>query len=204
MQSSPDLDLQPAVRSEFVALADLLESLPDAAWDTPSLCAGWRTREVVAHLTMPVRYQPDQFMAELQACGGDFTRLSNVIAERDATLGTPTLVANLRDDSMHAWTPPGGGRMGALIHVVIHGADITVPLGLDRRTPDETTLVVLEELTTGGGHAHFGVHLDGCQLAATDLDWHYGSGPATRATASELAVLLCGREVFGTSLRRAP
>ena len=27
-----------------------------AVWDAPSLCEGWRTREVVAHMTMPARY----------------------------------------------------------------------------------------------------------------------------------------------------
>jgi len=39
-------------------LADLLESLPDG-WDTPSLCAGWRVRAVVAHMTVPIRYSTD-------------------------------------------------------------------------------------------------------------------------------------------------
>ena len=42
-------------------------------WDAPSLCEGWRTREVVAHMTMPARYSGPAFMAELEAAGGDFT-----------------------------------------------------------------------------------------------------------------------------------
>ena len=41
-----DADPQPAVAAEFVALADLLESATAEQWDTPSLCAGWRVREV--------------------------------------------------------------------------------------------------------------------------------------------------------------
>lgn len=32
---------------------DLLADLDEAGWDHPSLCAGWRVREVVAHMTMP-------------------------------------------------------------------------------------------------------------------------------------------------------
>src|SRR5438094_289764 len=98
----------------------------------------WRVREVVAHLTMPVRYSAEQFQAEMHACEGDFTRLSNRVASRDAGLPTTTLVANARDDMLHRWTPPGGGQMGALSHVVIHGLDITVPLGVQRRSHDET------------------------------------------------------------------
>ncbi len=52
MNSKSPIDLQAAVTTEFLALADLLDSLPDQQWDTQSLCAGWRVREVVAHLTM--------------------------------------------------------------------------------------------------------------------------------------------------------
>ena len=72
-----DASLQPTVAAEFVRLADLLDAASDAQWDTPSLCAGWRVREVVAHMTMAARYSEEQFMAELQRCGFDFTRLSN-------------------------------------------------------------------------------------------------------------------------------
>ena len=43
------------VAEEYVALADLLDSAGPGVWDAPSLCEGWRTREVVAHVTMPVR-----------------------------------------------------------------------------------------------------------------------------------------------------
>ena len=31
-------------------LANAVADLPGAAWDTPSLCAGWRVRDVVAHV----------------------------------------------------------------------------------------------------------------------------------------------------------
>ena len=45
-----------AIADEYSALADLLEGAGAGAWDAPSLCEGWRTREVVAHVTMPARY----------------------------------------------------------------------------------------------------------------------------------------------------
>jgi uncharacterized protein (TIGR03083 family) len=101
MNPPTDFDLQPAVATEFLALADLLDTLPDAGWDTPSMCDGWRVREVVAHLTMPVRYSAAEFGAELRSCDGDFTRLSNLVASRDAALPSGALVDNLRDEVMH-------------------------------------------------------------------------------------------------------
>jgi len=190
-----DATLQPVVAAEFVALADLLDSATDAQWDTPSLCAGWRVREVIAHMTMAARYPEDKFMAELRRCDFDFGRLSNEIASRDAALPSAELVANLRSDVMQHWTPPGGGYHGALNHVVVHGLDVTVPLGVPRRAPDSTIRVVLDDLTTGGIHERFGMGIDGRTLLATDIDWSYGSGPPLRGTAEDLALVLCGRTV---------
>jgi uncharacterized protein (TIGR03083 family) len=178
-----------------VALADLLGSATDAQWDTASLCAGWRVREVIAHMTMAARYPEDKFMAELRRFDFDFGRLSNEIASRDAALPSGELVANLRSDVMQHWTPPGGGYHGALNHVVIHGLDVTVPLGVPRRPPDSTIRVVLDDLTAGGTRERFGVGIGGRTLHATDVDWSYGSGPPLRGKAEDLALVLCGRTV---------
>jgi uncharacterized protein (TIGR03083 family) len=197
MSGTTDTELQSAVAGEYLAIADLLDTLPDGQWDTPSLCDGWRVREVVAHLTMPVRYSPEQFGAELRECEGDFTRLSNQVAHRDAALPVSVLVGNLCDERMHQWTPPGGGWAGALNHVVIHGLDITVPLGASRRSPDETLRVVLDDLTLGGTHAHFGFDVEGLNLTATDMDWSFGSGTLISGASADLALLVCGRKLPG-------
>jgi hypothetical protein len=144
---------------------------------------------------MPARYSEEEFMAELTRCDFDFTRLSNEIAARDAELPVVGLVGNLRADVMHHWIPPGGGYHGALNHVVIHGLDVTVPLGVQRRSSDETIRVVLDDLTRGGGHAHFGVDIEGRSLKAIDLDWSYGSGPVLSGAAQNLTLAICGRSV---------
>ncbi len=130
-----DAHLQPAVAAEFASLAGLLAAATDAQWDTPSMCRGWRVREVVAHMTMPARYSEEEFNTGFWRCGFDFTRLSNEMASRDASLQADQLVAGLRSGIMQRWTPPGGGYHGALTHVVIHGLDVTVPLGGPRCSP---------------------------------------------------------------------
>lgn len=195
MMTMTDDDLQPLVTTTYVGLADLLDALPADRWDTPSLCEGWRVREVVAHLTMPARYSEDAFMAELREDAFDFTKLSNRIAGRDANLPTAELVGNLRDEGLHRWTPPGGGYHGALNHVVIHALDISVPLGEPRCASDTAIRIVLDDLTEGGGHEHFGTDIRGRRLHATDIDWSYGSGPQLSGTAEDLALHLCGRTV---------
>jgi uncharacterized protein (TIGR03083 family) len=203
MNAPADIDLQPAVTAEFLALADLLDSVPETGWDTPSLCAGWRLREAVAHLTMPVRYSPEQFQAELRDCDGDFTRLSNLVASRDAALPPRALGGHQRDDMLHHWAPPGGGYAGALNHVVIHGLDITVPLGVPRRSPAETLRAVLDDLTRGGTHAHFGFDLEGLSLRATDMGWSFGSGTPITGAAEDLALLVCGRHLPPSGIESA-
>jgi uncharacterized protein (TIGR03083 family) len=181
------------VAGELVRLAGLLEGLPDARWDTPSLCRGWRVREVIAHMTTAARYTEEEFVAALRAHDVDFTRLSDDLAGRDAALPTTTLVDDLRSERMHEWVPPGGGRRGALNHAVIHGLDAAVPLGLRRHVPDETMRVVLDDLTRGRVHEYFGTEVDGRRLEASDLDWSYGEGTPLRGTAEDLALALCGR-----------
>ena len=81
-----NLDLTAEIAGEFLALADLLEAAPPQAWDAPSLCEGWRTREVVAHMTMPARYDGARFMERLAAAGGDFTAMSDAVAAEDGAL----------------------------------------------------------------------------------------------------------------------
>lgn len=198
-----DDELQPLVAASYSSLADRLEALPPSGWDAPSLCEGWRVREVVAHMTMPVRYDEEAFTAELRDCEFDFTRLSNRIADRDADFPVDTLISQLRDDDLHHWTPRGRYE-DALNHVVVHSLDITVPLGESRRSSDEAITHVLEGLTEGGAHTFFGTDLAGRRLEASDLDWHHGSGERLRARAEDLVLCICGRQVPPERLEGAP
>jgi uncharacterized protein (TIGR03083 family) len=195
-----DADIQTSVAAVYLALAEMLDAAPSDRWDVPSLCDGWRVREVVAHVTMPARYREDAFMAELAADNFDFTRLSNRLASRDADLAADELVASLRDEVLHRWTPPGGGARGALNHAVIHSLDITVPLGEARLAPDPAMRTVLDDLTAGGVHEHFATDIAGRRLRATDMDWSFGSGRELTGAAEDLAAHLCGRTPPGGRL----
>jgi hypothetical protein len=76
-----------------------------------------------------------------------------------------------------------------------------VPLGEPRRASDAAIRTVLDDLTTGGGHAHFGTDIQGRSLHTTDVDWTYGSGPQLSGTAADVALHLCGRSVPAGRLR---
>jgi uncharacterized protein (TIGR03083 family) len=189
------------IAAERQALATLLSGLPPEQWDAPTLCAGWRVREVVAHITMPFRYSTDQFLRELAEWQGDFDRMSDHCARRDAAVPVAELAAAVAGNVHHPWQPPGGGYEGALTHDVIHGLDITVPLGTGRRVPEPQLSAVLGCLTERGGGTVFGTDLTGIELRADDLDWSHGSGEPVSGLAQHLLLAMAGRKLPAGLLR---
>jgi len=199
------MDLQEMIAAERGELAAVLAGLSQRQWDAPTLCAGWRVREVVAHTTMPFRYSPARFLGELVRSGMRFTAMSDRCARRDAAaLSSADLVKALADNVQHPWKPPGGGLVGALSHEVIHGLDYTVALGLDRRVPEERLRAVLGSAGATRARKYFGVDLDGVELRADDLDWSLGSGAPLTGAAQDLLLVLCGRRLPTGRVRGGP
>ncbi|MGW5716530.1 maleylpyruvate isomerase family mycothiol-dependent enzyme [Amycolatopsis sp. NPDC003865] len=194
-------DLIAAERRE---LAALLGDLSAAEWTSPTLCAGWRVPEVVAHVTMPFRFSTGRFVRELVKSGGRFNRMADRAARQGAAeLSRDALIASLRDNADHPWQPPGGGPAGALSHDVIHGLDITTALGLDRRVPLERLEIVLGG-TKPKQVKYFGTDLAGVCLRADDLDWSFGTGTPVTGLAQDLLLVLCNRRLPAGRLRGRP
>lgn len=193
-----------AVRAERSELAEVFAGLTPAQWDAPSLCAGWRVREVLAHTTMPFRLGTGAFVWEMVRAGGRFQRMADRVARRDAArMPAEALVRALRDNVAHPWSPPGGGAAGALAHEVIHGLDSTVALGLDRRVPPERLRIVLDSMRPRTV-AYFRADLTGVALRATDLDWAHGTGEPLRGLAQDLLLVVCGRRLPPGHLEGGP
>jgi uncharacterized protein (TIGR03083 family) len=193
-----------AIAAERRDLAVILAGLPAEAWDAPTLCRGWRVREVVAHITMPFRYRPPRFVFEMARSRGNFNLMADRTARRDGAAPPGELAAALRDNERNSWKPPGGGFEGALTHDVIHGLDITVALGLDRRVPEDRLRTVLTAVTGPTSQKFFGTDLAGIALRAEDLDWSFGSGMPMSGQAQDLALVLCGRTLPPGHLRGEP
>lgn len=196
-----DTDVHAEVAGERRDLVEILESLDGPSWDAPSLCAGWRVREVVAHMTMPFRYAMPRFLLEMARARGRFDTMADRSARRDARqLGAAELARSMRDNIEHRWKPPGGGFAGALSHDVIHGLDITTALGIDRSVPERRMRIILDAQKPRQ-IAYFGVDLDGIELRADDLDWTYGSGTPLTGKAQDLLLVQCGRTLPPGRLR---
>ncbi|MGB9376678.1 MAG: maleylpyruvate isomerase family mycothiol-dependent enzyme [Mycobacteriales bacterium] len=193
--------LRELIAAERRGLADALAELPASSWEAPTLCTGWRVRELIAHQTMPFRYSTPRFLTELARSGGRFHRMADRVARRDAVMTPAELFSALRDNAEFPWKPPGGGFEGALTHDVVHGLDFTVPLGLGRRVSAEALAVVLPNVATPGTLKHFDVDLTDIELRAEDMDWSYGTGQVVSGSAQELLLVMCGRRLPAGSLR---
>ncbi|MGW2156944.1 maleylpyruvate isomerase family mycothiol-dependent enzyme [Nonomuraea sp. NPDC001699] len=173
----------------------MLDSLPPAQWDAPTLCAGWRVREVAAHMSMGFRFSLPRMVLEVVKARGDINRMADRRARQDAAaLSTAELVRAIRDNADHPWKPPVGGIAAALGHDVIHGLDITVALGIDRRVPEDRVRLLLKHVTPRSLR-FFGADLDGVELRADDLDWSFGTGTPLTGSAQDLLLVTYGRKL---------
>ncbi|MEV7773873.1 maleylpyruvate isomerase family mycothiol-dependent enzyme [Kitasatospora sp. NPDC086791] len=184
------------VAAERRELAAVFAAFTPEQWNSPSLCGGWRVREVAAHLSSGFRYSTPRTVLELARSGGRIHRMADRIARRDAAVMTDRELADaLSDHADHPWRPPVGGRIAALAHDAVHGLDITVALGLPGRLPVARTSALLA-VVSPRTLRFFGARVDGVRLRATDTDWSYGRGPRTvEGRAEHLLLVAYGRRL---------
>jgi uncharacterized protein (TIGR03083 family) len=187
-----DVDTAEETYAERARLAALLADFQPDQWASPSLCAGWRVREVVAHMTMPFRTRPLRLVAGLATAGFSFNRYADRAARADTRRMTDEqLLAQLRANIRHPWHPPGGGAAGALSHDVIHGLDITEALALPG-APTERIALVLRN-SNARSLRFFGTDLRGRQLTATDAEATIGEGTPLPLPAKDILLIVTAR-----------
>ncbi len=186
------VDAMSLAREERAEFADLLGTLTPAQWDAPSLCAGWRVRDVVAHMYSYEELGPVGLVGRFVRGGLrlDGVNAAGVAAYADRTPGE--LLALVRDHRQPRGLTAGFGGRIALTDGVIHHQDIRRPLGLPRGIPVERMLVVLEFARTAPTIGA-SKRVRGLTLVATDLAWRTGSGPVVEGPAEPLLMAIAGR-----------
>ncbi|WP_327362110.1 MULTISPECIES: maleylpyruvate isomerase family mycothiol-dependent enzyme [unclassified Streptomyces] len=191
----PASEIRAAIAAERRELAVILDGLSAEEWNAPTLCGGWRVREVAAHMTMGFRYSLTKMAWELIRARGSLHQMTDRCAHKDAAAhSTRELAALLGDNADHPWRPPVGGIEAALGHDVIHGLDITVALGLGRQVPEDRLRILLEGVDAKT-LKFFGADLGGIELRADDLDWSFGTGTPLHGTAQDLLLVAYGRRL---------
>ncbi|GIF40679.1 maleylpyruvate isomerase family mycothiol-dependent enzyme [Actinoplanes xinjiangensis] len=176
------------------AVADLLADLTDAEWDIPSLCAGWRVRDVAAHLALaPQPPGPFTMAAEAIRAGGRFHRLNHDIAVRHASRPGADLVTELRQHAGSRRLPAVTNYRNTLFDVLVHAQDIAVPLERPLVMPIRAAAAGATRVWTMGWPFWARRRLRAVRLVATDTDWSAGAGAEVRGPIAALLLLMTGR-----------
>lgn len=182
------------VEHQRLALANLLDGLNDHQWESPSLCADWRVRDVAAHLTlMCLPPSAGSLLVDLARARGSFHRLNTLASRRRAGRPTSQLVADLRQGASSRAVPVVSNARNVLFDLLVHGQDIAMPLGLDLAMPVEAAADGASRVWEMGWPFWAQRRLRGLRLTATDVVWSVGSGDDVNGPIRGLLLLLTGR-----------
>jgi uncharacterized protein (TIGR03083 family) len=185
------------IDSERTALADLLESLPEPAWEQPSLCEGWTVRDVAAHLTFSHARVRDVVWPALRT-GFRYNAMIRYAALR-SPLTHDQIVASLRDFVGSRRKAPFVTELEPLLDVLVHTQDICVPLGIEHPMPVDAALAAADRVLSLRGPMRLWELPRGVRLVATDAEWTFGEGAVREAPMRSHLLTLTGREPLPTT-----
>ena len=173
-----------------------LRTLSEDDWDRPSLCDGWRVRDVVGHLlygnevrlwTLPYKlarhgFSSDRSGKAYSIARADGRRPAQLLAEfegRDPWAGTCRVF------------PP----KLVLLDRLVHHQDIRRALGHERAVPSERLVACLDATPRLGSVFRARRRTRGLRFTATDVPWSWGdtAAPEVRGPGEALLMTMLGR-----------
>jgi uncharacterized protein (TIGR03083 family) len=182
-----------AVRTLRLRVADLLASLAAEEWDAPSLCHGWRVRDVAGHLAVVPTITTWRMLATAPRARFNPNRINTLIATMEGSRPPEEIIALLRQHAGERRTAMSLDIRNSLFDVIVHSQDIALPLGRDFSVPVADTRRGLQRVWEMGWPFNARKRLGTFTLRATDTDWEVGSGPEVIGPALALLLLLTGR-----------
>jgi uncharacterized protein (TIGR03083 family) len=190
-----DVEISDAIRDEMHDLAERLAELDDEQWNSPSLCALWRIRDVLAHVVAGAEgaFGTVAIVRGIVRHGFSYNRWVAVDGQIRGQQDPEDLVKALRNAAANRKVLSGARPVNGLMHVLIHGQDMCRPLGITRDLP-EGHLVPVADFVKNDVHI-FGAkkRIAGLKLRATDMDWSHGNGPQVTGPVEALVMTMAGR-----------
>ncbi|CCH69211.1 conserved hypothetical protein [Phycicoccus elongatus Lp2] len=185
------------VERERLSLADLLDSLTSAQWETQSLCERWRVRDVAAHVAMSPVPEPSMstLVAALVRAHGHLWEAAAAIAVDYAQRPTEEIAAGLRRVAASRAVPRVTNPDNLLMDLLVHGQDITIPLGIERPMPTDAAVAGFRRVWSMGWPFHARRRMRGMHLIATDAPVDVGDpdGARVQGRLGDLLLLITGR-----------
>jgi uncharacterized protein (TIGR03083 family) len=182
--------LKELARAERADLAAFLAELTPQQWQSPSLCAGWTVKDVVAHI---ISYE-ELGVVDLVSrfVKGRIVHANQVGVDEYARLSTDQLLDFLNRHLDPSGLTAGFGGMIALVDGTIHHQDIRRALNRPRVIPADRLTRVLP-LIPGNPRLGAGRRIRGLRLRATDVDWAHGRGAEVTGPGEALMMAMTGR-----------
>jgi uncharacterized protein (TIGR03083 family) len=195
------------VHEEREDLLAFFRSLTPTQWETPSLCAGWRIKDVAVHLLLDEPVQSGaaiRILPMLAKQRFSVHRLNAWWVAENRQRTTDSIIASFEEANMLREGFLGRilGPAVALRALVIHHQDMRRPLRLKRIIPANRLLFVLDAILTVKGTISIGTRARarGLRLRATDVRWSHGEGPEVRGSGEAIVMALAGRGAALTDL----
>jgi uncharacterized protein (TIGR03083 family) len=192
-------DYPALVRDELDDLSALLAQLGDEQWDAPSLCEGWRVRDVIGHACTGYTYSVPKVLVLTVRNGFSISKAANNVAVEFANRHTPQELRSIFDAATAPEKPKGFVKTipwrDRLADHMIHEQDIRRPLGLSREFPPERLRAAVDALPEIGGPMNSKARVKDLRLVATDIDHAVGAGPEVRGPAEAILLASSGRTV---------
>ena len=183
------MGLKHMIAAERRELLEFLRTLAADDWVAPSLCEGWRVRDVVAHLLWD-----NVSVGRYLWVGATYRhpdRVNQYYVDQAKHLPPSALLAGLESTIGGGWISRIMAE-GVLADLVVHHQDIRRPLGRPRTIdPDR----LLHALAKPNRFAHPRRITKGLKFVAADVGWSAGAGPEVRGPGEALALAMVGRAI---------
>ena len=180
---------------ENADFAAYLHGLDDADWEKPSLCEGWRVRDVVGHILYGNELKLRTLPWKLARFGFSSDRSGKHYSIARAEGRTPAQLA-IDFEQRDAWA--GTCRVFppklVLLDRLTHHQDIRRPLGHPREVPAQRLVPCLDAAPRLGSVFRAKRRTKGLRFEATDVDWSWGDGPVVRGPGEALLLAMLGRQ----------
>ena len=184
---------------ELRSISELLHELSDEQWDTPSLCEGWRVRDVVSHMCLGYTTPMPKMLGMVARRGFSVPKASKLGSIAYGSAHTPKEILGVIDDVHRNDIRKGIAKVikptEALVDHLIHHQDIRRPLGLPRPMPTDRLVAALDVIPGLAGFVGAKKRVAGLRLLATDVGWSHGEGPEVSGAGEAILLVASGRPV---------
>ncbi len=186
-----------AERSSFY---ETLKTLTSEEWDHPSLCSGWRNRDVATHVHLALTISLPRLLLGLAMNRGDFNRFMAAYVPEVGNRPAGEILDSWHAVASSANIPPTTKKVEIALDAFVHHHDIAVPIGKDVPSDPERLRWMADGMVAAQKPILSGPRVKGLQLIATDIDWHYGTGPEIHGPAAALILAGCGRSALNEQM----